>query len=58
MDRHLADLGDPEMLADLMAATFVSDPSRRQKLLEELSVSQRLRLVIRDLSEESGDAAA
>lgn len=46
------------MLADLMAATFVSDPLRRQKLLEELSVNQRLRLVIRYLAEEAGDAAA
>ena len=46
------------MLADLMAATFVSDPLRRQQLLEELSVSARLRLVIQYLREESGNAAA
>jgi len=58
VDRYLADLSDPEMLADLMAATFVSDPFRRQRLLEELSVNQRLRLVIQLLREESGDAAA
>ena len=58
VDRYLADLTDPEMLADLMAATFVSDPFRRQQLLEELSVPQRLRLVIRYLNEESGSAAA
>lgn len=58
VDRYLADLSDPEMLADLMAATFVSDPFRRQELLEELSVNQRLRLVIRYLSEETGNAAA
>lgn len=58
VDRYLADLSDPEMLADLMAATFVSDPVRRQQLLEELSVDQRLRLVIRYLKEERGDAAA
>ena len=57
VDRYLADLSDPEMLADLMAATFVSDPFRRQQLLEELSVNQRLRLVIRYLNEESGNAA-
>ncbi len=56
VDRYLADLGDPEMLADLMAATFVSDPLRRQKVLEELSVPRRLRLVIQYLGEESGDA--
>ena len=56
--RYLSDLSDPEMLADLMAATFISDPLRRQQLLEELSVDQRLRLVTQYLSEETGDAAA
>jgi Lon protease-like protein len=58
VDEYLSHLGDPEMLADLMAATFVSDARRRQQLLEELSVTQRLRLVIRYLREESGSAAA
>jgi Lon protease-like protein len=58
VDDYLSHLGDPEMLADLMAATFVSDARRRQQLLEELSVTQRLRLVIRYLREESGSAAA
>lgn len=58
VDRYLADLGDPEMLADLMASTFISDPVRRQQLLEELSLNQRLRLVIRYLREETGNAAA
>jgi len=50
--RYLSDLSDPEMLADLMASTFVSDPLRRQRVLEELSVNQRLRLVIQYLHEE------
>jgi Lon protease-like protein len=58
VDRYLSDLQDPEMLADLMASTFVTDPLRRQQLLEELCVKQRLRLVIRYLNEETGDAAA
>ena len=58
VDQYLSDLSDPEMLADLMAATFITDPRRRQELLEQLSVSQRLRLVIQYLSEETGDAAA
>lgn len=58
VDHYLADLSDPEMLADLMAATFVSDPLRRQEVLEELSIPQRLRLVIQYLGDESGDAAA
>ena len=55
VDQYLSDLRDPEMLADLMAATFISDPSRRQQLLEQLSVQQRLRMVIRYLNDESGD---
>jgi ATP-dependent Lon protease len=46
------------MLADLVASTFVSDALRRQRVLEELSVNQRLRLVIQYLREESGSAAA
>ena len=58
VDRYLSDLTDPEMLADLMASTFVSDPLRRQRVLGELSVNQRLRLVIRYLREESGSEAA
>jgi len=58
VDRYLSHLGDTEMLADLMAATFVNDPLRRQQLLEELSLKQRLRLVIQYLREEIGSAAA
>ena len=58
VDQYLSDLGDPEMLADLMASTFVTDPLRRQKVLEELSVNDRLRLVIRYLREESDNGAA
>ena len=56
IDRYLEDLSAPGMLADLMAATFVNDPIHRQKLLEELSVTQRLRLVIQYLEEENGDS--
>ena len=58
LDRYLSDLSDPEMLADLMASTFISDPLRRQEVLEELSINQRLRLVIQYLREESGNAFA
>lgn len=58
VDRYLSDLTDPEMLADLVASTFVSDALRRQRVLEELSVNQRLRLVIQYLREENGGAAA
>ena len=54
VDRYLSDLGDPEMLADLVASTFITDPLRRQHVLEELSVNQRLRLVIQYLRDENG----
>jgi Lon protease-like protein len=56
--RYLSDLSDPELLADLVASTFVSDPLRRQRVLEELSINKRLRLVIQYLREENGTAAA
>jgi Lon protease-like protein len=58
VDKYLAHLSDMEMLADLMAATFINDPLRRQQLLEELSLNQRLRLLIQYLREETGSAAA
>jgi Lon protease-like protein len=58
LDRYLAELRDLEMLADLMASTFVSDPLRRQHLLEERSVNQRLRFLITYLRDEIGNAAA
>lgn len=58
VDRYLSDLNDLEMLADLMAATFINDAMRKQQALEEISVTERLRLVIRYLREESGSAAA
>jgi len=44
------------MLADLIASTFISDPPRRQRLLEELDLNQRLRLLIQFLREEGGPA--
>ena len=58
IDKYLSQMSDMEMLADLMAATFITDPERRQQLLEELSLTQRLRLVIQYLREESDSAAA
>ena len=58
VDRYLSDLSDPEMLADLVASTFISDALRRQHVLEELSVNQRLRLMIGYLRDEKGSAAA
>lgn len=58
VDRYLSDLNDMEMLADLMASTFINDPLRRQQVLEELVLNQRLRLVIQYLREEIGSPAA
>lgn len=58
VDRYLSQLTDVEMLADLVAATFVSDPLRRQQVLEEVSLNQRLRLVITYLRDEIGSTAA
>ncbi len=58
VDRYLSEMSDPEMLADLIASTFISDAERRQQLLEELDLNQRLRLLIQYLREEGGSAAA
>ena len=58
LDRYLGQLGDLELLADLIASTFVDDPLRRQRMLEETSVNQRLRLLITFLQDEIGSAAA
>src|SRR5438034_8650829 len=57
VDRYLAQLGDLEMLADLVASTFVDDPLRRQRMLDESSLNQRLRLLITYLQDEIGSAA-
>src|SRR5437762_11377919 len=56
LDRYLTQLGDLEMLADLVASTFVDDPLRRQRMLEESSLNQRLRLLITYLQDEIGSA--
>jgi Lon protease-like protein len=53
IDHYLSEMADPEMLADLIASTFISDAARRQQLLEELDLNQRLRLLIQYLREES-----
>jgi Lon protease-like protein len=58
VDQYLSDLEDPEMLADLMGATFINDPLRRQQLLEQPSITQRLRLVLQFLREETDYSAA
>jgi Lon protease-like protein len=57
VDRYLAQLGDLEMLGDLVASTFVEDPLRRQRMLEESLLNHRLRLLITYLQDEIGSAA-
>jgi Lon protease-like protein len=57
IDRYLGEMPDPEMLADLIASTFVSGATRRQQLLEELDLNNRLRLLIQYLREENGSGA-
>ena len=54
IDHYLGEMSDPEMVADLIASTFVTDVTRRQQLLEELDLNQRLRLLIQYLREENG----
>jgi Lon protease-like protein len=52
LDEQLAQIDDPEILSDVIAHTFLRDPFRRQDVLEELRVGERLRLLIRHLSAE------
>ena len=49
LDQFLSHLTNLELLADLVAHTFVADPFWRQQLLEETNVPARLRLLIRFL---------
>ena len=58
VDRYLSQLHDLEMLADLIGSTFIHDPLRRQRVLEESSLNQRLRLLIKYLRDEIGNMAA
>lgn len=56
LDRQLAQIDDPAVLADIVAHTFLRDSERRQAVFEQLPVGQRLRVLIRSLAEEMGDA--
>jgi ATP-dependent Lon protease len=46
--RHVA---NPELLADIVTQTFVRTVAEQQRLMEEASVSGRLRMLIRFLQE-------
>lgn len=52
LDEQLAQIDNPEMLSDVVAHTFLRDPYRRQDVLEELRVGERLRLLLRHLEVE------
>jgi Lon protease-like protein len=43
---HLKQIDSPEVLSDVAAAAFVTDPFHRQQLLEARDVCERLRLLI------------
>jgi Lon protease-like protein len=45
----LRQVTDPELLADIVTQTFIREPMQQQRLLEEASVSERMRLLIRYL---------
>ena len=47
--QNLAHVPNPELLADIVTQAFVRGPMRQQRLLEEVSVSERMRLLIRYL---------
>jgi Lon protease-like protein len=51
----LRHVNNPELLADIVTQTFLRQPEQQQRLLEEVCVSQRMRLLIRYLQ---ADAAA
>jgi Lon protease-like protein len=52
LDTFLSHLTNLDMLADLVAHTFISDPFQRQELLEEPLIPARLRLLIKFLAAE------
>ena len=49
--RHVT---NPELLADIVTQAFVREPADQQRLMEEASVSERLRILIRYLKVEAG----
>jgi Lon protease-like protein len=53
LDEQLASVNDPGMLCDIVAHTFVRDPHRRQLVLEQTRVADRMKTLIRHLGEES-----
>ena len=52
LDDQLARIDNPGQLADVVAHTFLRDAYRRQEVIEELRVGERLRLLLRHLAAE------
>lgn len=51
VQKQMAHLSNPDLIADIVASAFVRDPFQRQQVLEEVLVSERLRLLIKFLSD-------
>ena len=49
IDQQLAAVGNPAVLADIVAHTFVRDAERRQAILEEGRVAEQLRMLVSTL---------
>lgn len=49
LEKHPPHLSNPEVLSDIVTHAFVQEPLERQHILEQLVVSERLRLLIRYL---------
>jgi Lon protease-like protein len=45
MHEYLSSVQDPEVIGDLMAATFLTDPNARQEILEEAELGERLKII-------------
>jgi Lon protease-like protein len=53
LDQQLAKMRNPELLCDIIAQMFLSDPAQRQEIFEELRVGKRLELLARHLEGEA-----
>lgn len=56
LQQQLANIPDPDVLADVVAHTFLRDSDSRQQVLEVLPVHERLETLIRHLRMEAGQA--
>lgn len=52
LDDKLPQLSSPELIADVITQVVIQNPLERQRFLEELVVSERLRMLIRHLQKE------